>query len=44
MFVSCWVEKNEAQDDKWLAESQLAQAQQDLVRREDASVSDDPPP
>ena len=35
----------EAQDDKRLAESQLAQAQQDLVRmREEASVSDDPPP
>ena len=35
----------EAQDDKRLAESQLAQAQQDLARmREEASVSDDPPP
>ena len=35
----------EAQDDKRLAESQLAQVQQDLARmREEASVSDDPPP
>ena len=35
----------EAQDDKRLAESQLAQAQEDLVRmRVEANVSDDPPP
>ena len=35
----------EAQNDKRLAESQLAQAQQDLVKmKEEASVSDDPPP
>ena len=43
---ACLVQRPlEAQDDMRLAESQLAQAQQDLVRlMEETSVSDDPPP